>query len=134
MPANEDVVRRLYEAHGDPDVVRPLLASDVRWEVVEGFPYSDVYVGPDGVFDFFTNLFGDFDDWRTEPSELFETGDRIIAIGTYSGRAKPTDRRFKAKFAHVWTLRDGVIVRLQQCADSVQLANALSKDSRNDLA
>jgi ketosteroid isomerase-like protein len=122
---NIAVVRRLYEAHGNPDVIRRVLASDVRWEVVPGFPHSDVYHGLNGVFDFFTRLFGDFEDWHTEPLELFETGDHVFAIGTYSARAKATGKSFKARFAHVWTMRNGVIARLQQCADTVQIARAL---------
>jgi ketosteroid isomerase-like protein len=77
-------------------------------------------------------LFGDFEEWRTEPSEFFEIGDRVIAIGTYSARAKSTGKTFKAQFTHVWTLRDGVIVRLQQCADTAQLAKALGKNFSQD--
>jgi uncharacterized protein len=121
-------VRRLYEARGNPEVIRQVLAPDVRWEVVPGFPYSDVYLGLAGVGDFFMRLFNDFEDWHTDPSEFFETGDRVIAIGTYSARAKATGKSLKARFAHVWTLRDGVIIRLQQCADTVHLAKALQKD------
>jgi uncharacterized protein len=121
---NIAVVRRLYEARGNPEVIRQVLAPDVRWEVVEGFPYSDVYLGLAGVSDFFTRLFTDFEDWHTDPSEFFETDDHVIAIGTYSARAKATGKTFKARFAHVWTLRDGMIVRLQQCADTAQLAKA----------
>jgi ketosteroid isomerase-like protein len=118
-------VRRLYEARGNPDIVKTVLAPDVRWEVVEGFPYSGVYQGLNGVVDFFTRLFGDFEDWHTEPEEIFEVGDRVVGLGLYSARAKATGKRFKARFVHVWTVRDGVIVRLQQCADTVQLAKAL---------
>jgi ketosteroid isomerase-like protein len=125
---NIGVVRRLYEARGNPEVIRQVLAPDVRWEVVEGFPHSDAYLGLTGVSDFFTRLFSDFEDWHTEPSKFFETGSHVIGIGTYSARAKATGRTFKARFAHVWTLRDGFITRLQQCADTVQLAKALGKD------
>jgi uncharacterized protein len=128
MKDNIAVVQRLYEARGNPGIVRQVIASDVRWEVVEGFPHSAVYVGLEGVFDFFTRLFGDFEEWHSEPSEFFETGNHVIAIGTYSARAKATGKSFKARFAHVWTLRDGVIVRLQQCADTVQIAKALGND------
>ncbi len=39
---------------------------------------------------------------------------RVIALGTYSARAKAIGTTFKARFAHVWTGRDGVIVRLLQ--------------------
>ena len=127
---NVAVVRRLYDARGNPEIVRQVLAPDVRWEVVEGFPYSDVYLGLKGVSDFFTRLFSDFEDWRTEPSEFFETGDYVIALGAYSAKAKATGKTFKASFAHVWTMRNGVISRLQQVADTVQLSRALESDAR----
>ena len=127
---NIAVVRRLYEARGNPEIIRQVLAPDVRWEVVEGFPYSDVYLGLKELSDFFTRLFSDFEDWRTEPSEFFETGDHVIAIGVYSGKAKATGKTFKARFAHVWTLRNGVAARLQQVADTAQIARALESDAR----
>jgi hypothetical protein len=66
---NSVIVRALYEARGNLEVIREVLAPDVRWDVIEGFPYSDV-----------------------------------------------------------WTLRDGKIVGLQQCADTAQLTRALGKD------
>jgi ketosteroid isomerase-like protein len=125
---NVAAVRRLYEARGNAEIVRQVLAPDVRWEVVPGFPHSDVYHGLNGVFEFLTRLFGDFEGWHTEPSELFEADDRVFAVGTYSARSKATGKTFKAQFAHVWTLRDGVIVRLQQCADTAQIAKASGKD------
>ena len=125
---NIAVVRRLYEARGNPEIIRQVLAPEVRWEVVPGFPHSGTYLALSGVFDFFTRLFGEFEDWHTEPSEFFETADRVIAVGTYSGRAKATGKSFESRFAHIWTVRDGVIVRLQQFADTVQLAKALRQD------
>ena len=125
---NIAVVRRLYEARGNPEIIRQVLAPEVRWEVVPGFPHSGTYLALSGVFDFFTRLFGEFEDWHTEPSEFFETADRVIAVGTYSGRAKATGKSFESRFAHIWTVRDGVIVRLQQCADTGQLAKALRQD------
>src|SRR5262249_31946332 len=121
------VVRRLYEARGNPEIIRQVLASDVRWEVVDGFPYGAVYVGLDNVLrDFFGRLFTHFEEFVANGSEFFESGERVIALGNYSGRATRTGKRFTARFVHVWTLRDGLIVRLQQCADTVQLARALA--------
>ena len=117
---NISVVRRLYGARGNPEVIRQVLGSDVRWEVVEGFPYDSV------LRDFFGRLFTDFDEFVANGSEFFESGEHVIALGSYSGRARNSGKRFTARFAHVWTLRDGLIVRLQQCADTVQLARALA--------
>jgi uncharacterized protein len=124
---NVSVVRRLYRARGNPEVVSQVLARDVRWEVVDGFPYSGVCNGLDNVLrDFFGRLFTDFDEFVADGSEFFESGEHVIALGSYSGRATKTGKRFTARFAHVWTLKDGLIVRLQQCADTVQLARALA--------
>ena len=50
---------------------------------------------------------------------------RVFALGTYTARAITTGRTFKARFAHVWTMREGRIVRLQQVADTAQIAQAL---------
>jgi hypothetical protein len=115
----------MYQARGNPEVIRQVLATDVRWEVVDGFPYGAVYVGRESVLrDFFGRLFTDFDEFVANGSEFFESGERVIALGSYSGRVRRTGKRFSARFAHVWTLQDGLIVRLQQCADTVQLAHA----------
>jgi ketosteroid isomerase-like protein len=126
---NVAVVRRLYEARGNPEIISQVVAPNVRWEVVEGFPHGGVYLGLEEVFDFFTRLFLDFEGWRTEPSEFFETSDHVIAIGEYSAMAKATGKTFKARFAHVWTMRNGVIARLQQVADTAQIARALESDA-----
>jgi len=127
---NVSVVRRLYQARGNPDVIRQVLASDVRWEVVDGFPYGAVYVGLDSVLrDFFGHLFTDFDEFVADGAEFFESGDHVIALGSYAGRARRSGKRFTARFAHVWTLQGGLIVRLQQCADTIQLARALADEN-----
>jgi uncharacterized protein len=124
---NISVVRRLYQARGNAEVFKGVLASDVRWEVVDGFPYSGVYECLDGVLhDFFGRLFTDFDEFVSDASEFLEASDCVIALGHYSGHAAQTGKRFTARFAHVWMLKNGLIVRLQQCADTVQIARALT--------
>jgi len=52
---NGSAVRRLYQARGNPEVIRQVPGlSDVRWKVVDGFPYGAVYVGLESVIcDFF---------------------------------------------------------------------------------
>src|SRR5262249_57736663 len=89
------VVRRLYEARGNPDIIRQVLAPDIRWEVVEGFPYSGVYVGLDDVLrNFFGRLVQDFESFVAVGTEFFESGDRVIALGSYTRRPKPPGTHF----------------------------------------
>src|SRR5215471_14558948 len=77
-------------------------------------------------FVIFGRLFTDFDEFVANGSEFFESGERVIALGSYSGCARRSGKRFTARCAHVWTLQDGLIVRLQQCADTIQLVRALA--------
>ncbi|HSF29803.1 MAG TPA: DUF4238 domain-containing protein [Candidatus Tectomicrobia bacterium] len=81
------VVRRLYEARGDPDVIRQVLSPDVRWEVVEGFPHGAVYVGLDDVLrNFFGRLFQVFESfvWLT----FARRGRSTCALSDMASRTK----------------------------------------------
>jgi uncharacterized protein len=124
--ANVAVVRRFYNNLSVPEVLTQVLSPTIRWEIVSGFPHGGMYLGVEDVFrDFFGRVLQDFEDWRTVATELHDAGERVVALGTYSGRAKATGKTFSANFTHVWTLENGIIVRLQQCADTVQLARAM---------
>jgi ketosteroid isomerase-like protein len=72
-------------------------------------------------------VLSDFEDWRTVANELYDAGERVVALGTYSGRAKCTGKTFSARFSHSWTVDSGTLVRLQQCADTAQITGALQK-------
>lgn len=122
---NMATVRRFYANLGSPEVLMEVLSPTIQWEITAGFPFGGVYIGVESVFnDFFGRVLGEFEDWKTEMSELIDAGDRVIGLGTYSGRSKATGKEFSARFAHVWTLADNRMVRLQQCADTAQLRAA----------
>ena len=124
--ANVAVVRRFYDNLGAPEIIMQVLSPNIRWEIVPGFPYGGVYIGVDAVFrEFFGRVLSDFEDWRTVATELHDAGDRVLALGAYSGRAKATGKTFTARLSHLWTLENGTMVRLQQCADTAQIAKAL---------
>jgi hypothetical protein len=77
---------RFYDGLGAPDTIRDLFSPALSFEVVPGFPYGDVYIGWDSVVrDLFGRLLQDFENWRTEASEVFAAGDRVFALGPYSG-------------------------------------------------
>jgi len=126
--ANVAVVRRFYDNLSSPEVLAQVLSPNIRWEIVPGFPYGGDYIGVDAVFrDFFGRVLSDFDDWRTVMNELHDAGNRVLALGTYSGRAKTTGKTFVARFSHCWTVDGGSMVRLQQCADTAQISKALEE-------
>jgi ketosteroid isomerase-like protein len=127
--SNVDLIRGIYEAFGRGDVpaVLATLHPEVDWNETEGFPYAGKYVGPDAVLNGVIMRLGtEWDPFRAPPDELLDAGDKVVALGWYSGTYKRTGKSFRARFAHVWTVRDGKVVHFQQYADTAKVGEALS--------
>src|SRR5262249_47735129 len=121
------LIRKLYDARGNVNIFKSLLADDLEYEIAEGFPNGGVYRGIDAVVnDFFTFIVNDFDEFYAKGDEYFESGDHVIVLGRYFGVTKK-GRKVQSRFAHFWTIRDGKVVRLQQTADTLLIAQALGK-------
>ena len=118
-------VRKLYDARGNVNTFKSLLADDVEWDIAEGFPKGGVYRGIAGVFDFFA-FSADFDEFYAKGDEYFDSSDHVIVLGHYFG-VTTKGRNVQARFAHFWTIRDGKVVRLQQTGDTLLIAQALGK-------
>ena len=76
------LIRKLYDAMGDVNSFKSLLADDAEYDIAEGFPNGGVYRGIDGVSDFFT-FSADFDEFYAKGDEYFESGDHVIVLGRY---------------------------------------------------
>ena len=129
MNVNSEVIRELYTAFAKGDVpgVLGALAKDIHWTEAEGFPYGGTYVGPDAVLtNVFAKLGSEWDGFSAVPHAFVAEGDMVVALGEYGGTYTATGKRFSAPFAHVWTLRDGKVVRFQQYTDTA-LAQAAVK-------
>ena len=120
------LIRKLYDARGNVNIFKSLLADELEYDIAEGFPNGGVYRGLDKTFSGFFPFLADFDEFYAKGDEYFESGDHVIVLGRYFGVTKQ-GRRVQARFAHFWTLRDGKVGRLQQTADTLLIAQALGK-------
>lgn len=124
MKDNLEIVRSNYEG---PHCLFANLATDVEWHEMEGFPYGGVYHGSEeikkGVFE---HIERDWKDFRAIPSEFLPAGDNVVTLGHYEGISTATGKSMKARFAHVYTLKDGKIVRFRQYADSALFAQTMN--------
>ena len=126
--SNVDLIERLYDAFGRGDIATVLDAYDeqIEWTSAEGAAYPGTFVGKEAVLtNIFARLGSEWDGFRAEPTEYLDAGDQVVALGRYSGTYKATGRSMNAAFAHVWTLRDGRIMRYRQYVDSRKMAEAL---------
>ena len=120
------LIRKLYAAMGDVNSFKSLLADDLEYDIAEGFPNGGVYRGLEKTVSDFFPFLAEFDEFYAKGDEYFESGDHVIVLGHYFGVSK-IGRKVKSRFAHFWTIRDGKVVRLQQTADTLLIAQALGK-------
>jgi uncharacterized protein len=128
MSDNVELLRSLYEAFAQGNVPFVLESFDpnIEWTEAEGFPTGGVYNGPEAILNgVFMPLVTDWDDYRVEPDEFLDAGERIVALGHYSGTYKATGKSMRVPFAHVWTVQNGKIVKFVQYTDTLKVAEAL---------
>lgn len=128
MTAPIDSVREIYAAfaRGDIPAVLAALAPNVSWTEAEGFPYGGTFVGPEAVLNgVFMRLGTEWDSFTAGPEEFVAAGEKVVALGLYTGIYKATKKRFAAPYVHVWEFRNGAVVRFRQFTDTAVVQRAL---------
>ena len=109
------MVRRVYEAweRRDMDAVFSFIGDDFEFDIsrhpIPDFP--NVGRGVEHLRRFFETYLSGFSEYRVEVINVIEAEDKVVAAlhDTASLGTAVVER----DFAHVWTFRDGVPVRLQ---------------------
>jgi uncharacterized protein len=125
-----DIANSFYDALGRGDVpaILSLLDPQVEWTEAERFPYyGGTWHGPQAVLaNLIVPLSGEWNGFSAKAHDFIAEGDRVVALGTYSGTFKKTGRSFSAAFAHVWTVRGGKITRFNMHTDTAKVLEALA--------
>jgi len=126
--SNVQIIEQLYESFARGDIARVLGAMDpqVEWTSAEGSIYPGTFVGPDAVLNnVFARLGSEWEGFQAAATEFLDAGETVVALGRYSGMYRETGRSMSAAFAHVWTMREGRIVRYRQYVDTRKIAEVL---------
>lgn len=121
------IVRGAYDAFGreDLDAVLAAFAPDIVWQTPPTLPWSrGDYQGHDGVLAYFQSFLTHLAEPHIAPDELLTCGHRVVAVGFERARVRATGVTFAAAFAHVWTVRDGRVVRMQGIVDTATIRQA----------
>ncbi|KMS53558.1 ketosteroid isomerase [Novosphingobium barchaimii LL02] len=129
FPAGIQVVNQLYAAfvREDPAAIMALLNDDLDWRESENFMLSDrnPYRTPAAVADgVFRRLATDVQGYEALPSEIFDAGSVVIALGRSKGTIVATGKTFDAQYAHVWRVTKGKITGFQQIIDTLEVWRA----------
>lgn len=119
------VVRRAYEAfgRGDLDTLLSTLDSDIEWVTPgpDDLPAAGRRRGQDQVRQFFASIDEQYEFQRFEPQRFIRDGDLVVVLGEDDVTVKATGKRVSEAWAHVFTVRDGKIVRFQEYMDTAAL-------------
>ena len=120
-------VHTYYESlvPGSRACLMEVLDPHVVLEVPEGLPDGRrSYIGLKAYLeDFLYNFYGTFD-LNCEALEYLDAGEIVVTLGRFQGHALPTGVAIDVPFAHVWTVRDGYIIRGRLFTDTASLCKA----------
>lgn len=128
MKTNLEIIQATYEG-ASADNGKHLLAAlspTATWTEAAGFPYAGTYTGPDEIVaKVFSRLASEWQDYRATVHTYLTGGDRVAAFGLYSGTYRATGKTMSATFAHLYRLKDGKIVSMEQYVDSAMVLQAM---------
>src|SRR4051812_35169990 len=108
---NIKTVQAGYAAFGSGDIdgLLKLMSPDVDWQGIVG---AGTHVaghgkrrGPAQVGKFFQEIGASVNFQQFEPREFLADGDKVVALGHYSGTVTPTGRGFDEDFVMVFTVQ-----------------------------
>lgn len=130
---NLGLVRRLYEAwNGDDPVEDVLPFLDPGFEFVNP-PYAvepGTRSGHNGWREVDANNKAAFESYRHEPDEMIEANDKVLCFVTLVARGRAGGVPFEKREGHVWTLREGRVVRFEWFHEEAEALQAAGVGAR----
>jgi ketosteroid isomerase-like protein len=131
--ANVEIVRSAFLAFADRgfDGLAEFLHPEINWRAMEGAP-DDVgeMQGTEAARRYVEDWFETFDDFTTIPEELLDAGEgRVVGVLHVSGRAKLSGITTELRFAALYTLLGGKIVRIREYAERKEALEAAGLDA-----
>ena len=125
-----EIARVTYESAAEENG-RNLLAAltpDTSWTEAADFPYAGTCIGPPAIIaNVLHRLASEWIDYRAQVHPYFADGDQVAAFGVYSETFRETGKAMSASFVHLYRLKDGKIVSMEQYVDSAMARRALMK-------
>ena len=125
MTTPTDVVRSFYDKlkAGDAPGALGLMAPDIEW--ITMWHYKVRGRGPERVAeDLFKPLVAEWSSFALVPTEFIADGETVVSLGDFTGVHGATGKKPEARYAHVWTIKDGKITRFRQYIDTLAVAEA----------
>jgi ketosteroid isomerase-like protein len=128
---NIEAVRRIYQLTNDGDVtsVLKMMSDDVELLLFGSskVPWAGHWRGRQGAEQFLMTM-AKAAEVRDISQIVVGSGDLVIAIHRPTLRIRATGRDSEFNCVHVWTFRDGLVVRMKEYADTATWEAAFDKN------
>jgi uncharacterized protein len=125
---NMKVVQAVFDAwgRGGPEAAAELFDPRIDWRAAEGaLDDAGPISGLDAMRAYLQDWLDDFDELSLEPDELIDAGEQVVAVQRMRGRARASGIETEIRFAVVYTVRDGKIVRGREYWERAQALEAV---------
>jgi uncharacterized protein len=112
---NVEIVRRLIEAwnSNEQDEAIAIVDPEVVLDATRRLVNPKTYTGMQGMRRMLADRDEVWEEFRMEPDEVLDSGDRVVAIGRWVAKGKGSGIEVQQPVAHVFTLQDGRVVRVE---------------------
>ncbi len=115
---NVEVLRNGYAAfnRGDWEAGFASVTADFEWETDSRLPNAGIYRGRADIQRFFEDQAAPFESSVIVPERFIVEGDHVVVLVKMQRRPQGSSAVVEADIAHLWTFRDGRVIRGQAFA------------------
>jgi ketosteroid isomerase-like protein len=119
-PARRDGLRRVLRSgwaaapRRDWELMFARYSPDVVWEIPEEFQtlgFAPSYHGHEGLIEGVEQFSEAFESWEIRPTRALDMGDRVLALGSFRGKARASGVEWEQEFSQLVTVKRGLVVR-----------------------
>jgi ketosteroid isomerase-like protein len=128
---NVQAVKNFLAAIGrrEKQALLALVAEDLEWIIPgEDWPLAGTYRGQAGLEALLQKASEAVETAFPHPPEFIAQGDRVLVVGSATGKIKATDKTFEDHWVFDITVRNDKVTRLREYVDTQALARASASD------
>ena len=129
---NVQIVKDFFVAmgRGDKQGLLALSAENIEWIIPgEDWPLAGTHRGHAGLAGLLQKASEMVETSYPKPPEFVAQGDRVLVIGSATGKIKATNKPFKDDWVFAITVRSGKVANIREYIDTQALARASQMDA-----
>jgi ketosteroid isomerase-like protein len=113
--------------HGNIEAAIAALHPDAVWEESGELPGGDVLRGREQIRDFLGGFLESWSRFEQEIEDVVVAGDRVCLLIHLQATGRGSGAEVDARYAHVWTMRDGLGARVDAYRDQAEARRSLEE-------